>query len=219
MNPKRTANTPLRVLLSDDHSVVRIGFKTMAREWGDVEVVGEAETGEQTVEQFIKLAPDIVVLDISIPGIGGMETIHKIISREPKARVLILSFHENAVLADRALRDGAYGYISKRSSQEMFHNALQQIAGGKKYIDPEIAQEIALQQVTGGSKPFMNLTEREFTVFLLLAEGKTTAQVSKTLHLSPNTINTHYHHIKSKLGVSSKAEMTRLAIRHNLFEA
>ena len=210
---------PVRIVLADAHPVVRIGFRTLSKEWGDVQIVGEAETGEQAVDQFTRHKPDVLVLDMGIPGIGGMETIHKIMAREPKARILILSFHENAILADRALRDGVFGYISKRCPPDNFHRAILQIAQGRKYIDAEIAQEIALQQVTGGSKPFMNLTEREFTVFLLLAEGRSTADVSKALHLSPNTINTHYHHIKNKLGVSSKAEMTRIAIRHNLFEA
>jgi two-component system invasion response regulator UvrY len=210
---------PVRIVLADAHPLVRVGFRTLAKEWGDIQLVGEAETGEQAVDQFTRHKPDVLVLDMAIPGIGGMETIHKVMGREPKARILILSFHENAILADRALRDGVFGYISKRSPPENFHRAVMQIAQGRKYIDAEIAQEIALQQVTGGTKPFMNLTEREFTVFLLLAEGRSTAEVSKALHLSPNTINTHYHHIKNKLGVSSKAEMTRIAIRHNLFEA
>ncbi|NOQ94261.1 MAG: response regulator [Methylophaga sp.] len=208
-----------KVLLVDDHALVRAGFKRLLEDGDKLIVIAEASSGEQAVQEYTKLHPDVVVMDISMPGIGGIGAIERIIARDPEARILVLSVHEDSVFTTRALKAGAKGFIPKRSAPEEMIKAVEQVAQGKMCIDPEIAQQIAMQKLTGSDNIIDVLSQREFEVFRLLAEGKTVNNIAEILSLSPKTVGTHHTNIKQKLDVSNSAELARLAIRSGILDA
>ncbi len=207
------------ILLVDDHELVRAGFRRLLEDGDNVTVVAEANSGEQAVQDYIKYKPDVVVMDISMPGIGGIGAVERIIARDPDAKILILSVHEDSVFTSRALQAGAKGFIPKRSAPEEMIKAVMLVAQGKMSIDPAIAQQIAMQKLTGSDNVLDVLSQREFEVFRLLAEGKTVNEIADILSLSPKTVGTHHTSIKQKLDVSNSAELARLAIRSGLLEA
>jgi two-component system invasion response regulator UvrY len=206
------------VLLVDDHELVRAGFKRLLEDGDTFEVVAESGSGEEAVQDFNKHHPQVVVMDISMPGIGGVGAIERIIAREPSARILVLSVHEDSVFTTRAMQAGALGFIPKRSAPEEMLKAVEMVAQGKTCIAPEIAQQLAMQKLTGSENPLDILSQREFEVFRLLAEGKTVNDIAEILSLSPKTVGTHHTNIKQKLNVSNSAELARLAIRSGLVE-
>jgi len=209
----------IAVLLVDDHDLVRAGFRRLLEDGDLFTVVAEAGSGEQAVQEYTKVHPDVVVMDISMPGIGGIGAIERIITRDPQAHILVLSVHEDSVFTTRALQAGAKGFIPKRSAPEEMIKAVEQVAKGKMYIDPAIAQQIAMQKLTGSENVIEVLSPREFEVFRLLAEGKTVNEIADILNLSPKTVGTHHTSIKQKLDVSNLAELARLAIRSGLLDA
>lgn len=210
---------PMRILLVDDHAVVRAGFKTLLENQGDLCVVAEAESGEAACRQFIEHAPDVVIMDLSMPGVGGIEAIRRIVSRQSDARVLVFSMHEDTLFVEQALQAGARGYIGKSSAPVVLVEAVRQIANGNLYIDPEIAQRLAFQKTKGSDSPFQALSTREFEIVCLLAEGLSVNAVANRLALSYKTVANYATQIKSKLEVDTTAELTRLAIRHGLVKA
>jgi two-component system invasion response regulator UvrY len=209
----------ISLLLVDDHELVRAGFRRLLEDGDTISVIAEANSGEQAVQEYIKHKPDVVVMDISMPGIGGIGAVERIIARDPSAKILILSVHEDSVFTSRALQAGAKGFIPKRSAPEEMIKAVMQVAQGKMSIDPAIAQQIAMQKLTGEDNILDGLSQREFEVFRLLAEGKTVNEIADVLSLSPKTVGTHHTNIKQKLGVSNSAELARLAIRSGLLDA
>ena len=207
---------PTRILLVDDHAVVRAGFKTLLENQGDLRVVAEAESGEAACRQFIEHAPDVVIMDLSMPGVGGIEAIRRIVSRQSDARVLVFSMHEDTVFVEQALQAGARGYIGKSSAPVVLVEAVRQVANGNLYIDPDIAQRLAFQKTKGSDSPFRALSTREFEIVCLLAEGLSVNAIANRLALSYKTVANYATQIKSKLEVATTAEMTRLAIRHGI---
>jgi len=207
------------ILLVDDHDLVRAGFQRLLEDSEQFTVIAEAGSGEQAVQEYMKLKPQVVVMDISMPGIGGIGAIERIIARDPEARVLVLSVHEDSVFTTRALQAGAKGFIPKRSAPEEMIKAVEQVSQGRMCIDPAIAQQIAMQKLSGSDSVFDVLSQREFEVFRLLAEGKTVNDIADILSLSPKTVGTHHTNIRQKLDVSNSAELARLAIRNGLIEA
>jgi len=207
------------VLLVDDHELVRAGFRRLLEDGDMFTVIAEVGSGEEAVVEYAKVQPDVVVMDISMPGIGGIGAIERIIARSPEAKILVLSVHEDSVFTTRALQAGAKGFMPKRSAPEEMIKAVEQVAMGKMCIDPDIAQEIAMQKMTGSENVIDTLSQREFEIFRLLAEGKTVNDIAVTLNLSPKTVGTHHTSIKQKLDVSNSAELARLAIRMGLLEA
>lgn len=210
--------TPVRVMLVDDHAVVRMGFRLLLEGATDLKVAAEASSGEEAVRSFPEVKPDVVVMDISMPGIGGLEAIDRILAREPQARILVLSAHEDIMHARRVLKAGAVGYLTKRSAAEALIDAVRQVAQGKTYLEPSIAQQLALQQLSGDKSPVDMLSEKEFKVFLALARGKSVAEIAEVMSLSPRTVGTHLYNIKQKLGASNSAELAIMAIRAGLVE-
>ena len=208
-----------KVLLVDDHELVRAGFRRLLEDGDKFEVICESGSGEQAVQDFNKHHPDVVVMDISMPGIGGVGAIERIIAREPRAKILVLSVHEDSVFTTRAMQAGALGFIPKRSAPEEMLKAVEMVAQGRTCIAPEIAQQIAMQKLTGSDNPRAVLSQREFEVFRLLAEGQTVNEIADILSLSPKTVGTHHTNIKQKLNVSNSAELARLAIRSGLLDA
>ncbi len=209
---------PIRVMLVDDHAVVRMGFRLLLEGATDLKVAAEANSGEEAVRTFPEVKPDVVVMDISMPGIGGLEAIDRILAREPQARILVLSAHEDSMHARRVLKAGAVGYLTKRSAAEALIDAIRQVAQGKTYLEPSIAQQLALQQLSGDKSPVDMLSEKEFKVFLALAKGKSVAEIAEVMSLSPRTVGTHLYNIKQKLGASNSAELAIMAIRAGLVE-
>ena len=210
----------IRVLLVDDHAVVRTGFRLLLQSLAEISVVAEAESGEAACQRFFELAPDVVVLDLAMPGMGGLEALRRIRARHPEARVLALSAHDDPMHARRALREGAMGFLSKRSAPEALVEAVTAVAAGRRYIDMSLAQKLALAEIEGTAKPpIEQLSEREFEVFIRLAQGATVQKIAEDLKLSASTVGTHLYNIKQKLQVGNQSELTLLAIRNGLIEA
>lgn len=210
----------IRVLLVDDHAVVRTGFRLLLQTSREVAVVGEADSGEAACQSYAELSPEVVVMDIAMPGMGGVEALRRIRARDPQARVLALSAHDDPTHARRALREGALGFLSKRSAPEALLEAIAAVAAGKRYIDPRVAQQLALADIDGTqSSPVRRLSEREFEVFIRLARGASVQRIAEDLRLSTSTVGTHLYNVKQKLGVSNQSELTLIAIRDGLIEA
>jgi two-component system invasion response regulator UvrY len=211
-------SVPINVMLVDDHAVVRMGFKMLLESASDIKVIAEAENGEQAVKQFVEHHPDVVVMDITMPGIGGLEAIERIMAKDNSARILVLSAHEDSVHPKRVLNAGAMGYLTKRSAAEELIKAIRTVAGRKRYLEASVAQQMAIQQLSGETNPVDVLSDREFEVFMALAKGKTTNEIADTLCLSPRTVGTHLYNIKQKLNASNSAEIALIAMRSGLID-
>ena len=206
----------IRVLLCDDHAVVRMGFRLLLQDIDDIEVVGESENGEDVLKLLNTVEADVLVMDLSMPGIGGLETISRVNSKPKPPKILILSAHEDAIHPKRSLKAGATGYLSKRGAADELIKAIKQVSTGGMYVEATIAQKMAVQQLSKEATPVDILSEREFEVFMALANGQTVNQIAEVLHLSPRTVGTHLYNIKQKLNVSNQAELAILAIQSGL---
>ena len=207
----------IRVMLVDDHALVRMGFRMLLAD-AQVQVVAELDSGDGVVAAFQRHQPDVVVMDLSMPGLGGLEALRRLMAQQPQARVLVLSAHEDTAHPQRALRAGALGYLTKRSAPEALIDAVRTVAGGQPYVDAATARTLALAQIRGDASPAERLSEREFSVFLQLARGHSVAQIAEHLKLSPSTVGTHLYHVKQKLGAGNQSELTLVALRWGLIE-
>ncbi len=207
-----------RVMLVDDHVLVRMGFRMLLADAG-IDVVAECGSGEEALPAYAQAGPDVVVMDLSMPGMGGLEAIRRLLAQDPKARVLALSAHEDTAHPQRVLRAGALGYLAKRSAPEALIAAVRAVARGERYLDAQTAQALAMAQIAGEASPAAVLSEREFSVFLHLARGLSVAQIAAALNVSPSTVGTHLYHVKQKLGASNQSELTLVALRWGLIEA
>ena len=209
----------LRVMLVDDHAVVRGGFKVLLQTWDDVQVVAEADSGEEALRIHDSVAPDVVVMDIAMAGMGGIEAIKRLVAKHPQIRVLALSAHEDTSYSKRAFQAGALGYLSKRTAPGVLVDAIRLVAQGKRFIDPGIAQRMAMQDLSGETDPLALLSPREFEVFMQIARGQSVVAVAETLNLSVSTVGTHVHKIKQKLELTNTSEITLLALRQGVIDA
>jgi len=207
----------IRVMLVDDHAVVRMGFR-MLLATAQMEVVAEAESGEEACRDYPRVQADVVVMDISMPGMGGLEALRRLLAHSPEARVLALSAHDATAYAYRALQGGALGYLSKRSAPDALIDAVRAVARGERYVDARIAHRMAQAQVEGEASPSDILSEREFAVFIQLAQGLTVPQIAEQLKLASSTVGTHLYNIKQKLGVANQAELTLIGLRWGLIQ-
>ncbi len=208
----------INVMLVDDHAVVRMGFKMLLESAADIKVIAEAENGETAIKAYMEHKPNVVVMDITMPGMGGLEAIERILAKDSGAKILVLSAHEDSVHPKRVLNAGAMGYLTKRSAAEELIKAIRSVASGKKYIEAGVAQQMAIQQLSGSQSPVDVLSEREFEVFMSLAKGKTTNEIAENLFLSPRTVGTHLYNIKQKLNAQNSAEIALIAMRSGLLE-
>jgi len=209
----------IRVMLVDDHAVVRVGFRMLLSASADIEVIAEADSGELAYQRYAEVQPDVVIMDLSMPGMGGIETVRRLLAKDKSARVLVLSAHEDTAHPKRVLKAGALGYLSKRSAPEELIEAVHAIAAGRIYLDAEIARKLAVQDLGGTAGAVEALSEREFAVFIQLARGQSVNRIAEILNLSPNTVGTHLYNIKQKLGAGNQAELTLIAVRNGLIEA
>lgn len=208
----------INVLLVDDHAVVRTGYKTFLAFSERIGKIYEADRGEMACQLYSRHQPDIVVMDLSMPGMGGLETIRRLITRDPRCKVLVFSIHDELVYVSRALKAGAKGYITKNSAPDILIAAVGAIAQGSIYIDPKLAQQLVMSMATGQdeSAKLKRLSPREFDVFCLLANGYTAKEAAEKLRLSYKTVCNHGTAIKEKMEVKTAAELAMLAGRHGL---
>jgi two-component system invasion response regulator UvrY len=208
--------TPITVMLVDDHALVRAGFRLLIDGSPDIRVAAEAGSGEDAVRRFDEVRPDVVVMEISMPGMGGLEAIRRIHAKARSARILVLSAREDSMHARRALQAGALGYLTKRSAAEALIGAIRRVGQGERFLDAEIARTVATGKLSGAGDPLDTLSEREFDVFLALAKGRSVREVAGVMFLSPRTVGTHLYNIKQKLGVSNSARLALMAVRAGL---
>ena len=211
-------NTPIRVMLVDDHAVVRAGIRRLLEQDPKFSVIAEAETGERAYHIFGEHLPDITITDLSMPGMGGIESIKRIIARYPTAKILVLSMHENAAFASQAIKAGAKGYVAKSGLGEELVNAIEWVLSGQTYLGAEISNKIALQLQHTNGDPMQELSAREFEIFRMLVDGVDINKIATTLNISIKTVSNYQTMIKQKLGVNTPIEMVRLAIRCGLIE-
>lgn len=209
----------IKVMLVDDHAVVRAGYQMLLKNLPDLEVIAEAASGEEAYRLHSTYQPDVIVMDLSLPGISGLETIKRINSRGTKTKILVFSMHEETIFVEQALQAGASGYITKSSAPQLLVEAIKKLSNGEKYIDPELAQQLAIEKSRGQDSPLSDFSAREFEIFCMLAEGLNTSEVAKKLSLSYKTVANYSTQIKTKLDVATVADIARIAIRYNIIQA
>ncbi len=209
----------IRVLIVDDHPIVRTGIRSLLAGAGDIEVVGEAHDGEKCLEEAFRLQPDVITLDVSMPGMSGMEVLKTLKKRSCPAAVLVVSLHPEDRYAIRLLRAGASGYVTKEAPSETLIGAIRKVKGGGKYISPEVAERLAFSIDPDFEGPLHErLSSRELEVMRLLASGKTVTEIGHQLELSVKTISTYRRRILEKMALSSTAEIVRYAVENRIVE-
>lgn len=205
-----------RLLLVDDHAVVRDGYRRLLESRLDLLIVGEAGTAREAFEQYRLLMPDVLVLDLGLPDMGGVELIRRLIQRDADARILIFTMHREPIFATQSLRAGALGYVTKSSPPEVMVRAVYQVAARRQIISPDIAPELALALVNKPGEPLAELSPREFEILRLLLDGSSPDEIGMRLSITAKTVQNCHYQIKAKLGVRSDIELTRVAIRLGL---
>ena len=210
--------TTIRVLLVDDHPVVCAGVRALLECEPDIKVIGEAGTGEEAYTLYREQQPDVVLMDLSMPGFGGLEAIRRMAGRDEKARILVFSIHESEVMLARALEAGAMGFVTKGSSPELLPIAVRRVAAGHRTFSPDLACRRTRAHAKNGRTVLDDLSAREFEVFCLLARGYAVNETAELLSLSPKTVSNHLTNIKRKLQPSGGANLTLIAIQHGIIE-
>jgi DNA-binding NarL/FixJ family response regulator len=209
----------IRVLLADDHAIVRAGLKELLTDAGDITVAGEAANGQEVMACIRAEDYDVAVLDMSMPGRGGIELIKQVKDEKPKLRVLVLTMHSEEQYAVRALKAGASGYLTKDAAADQLVAAIRRIAAGGAYVSPETAERLVLDAAPRAeSAPHTLLSDREFQVLQLIAGGKSVGEIARQLSLSVKTISTHKTRILHKMGLANQAELIRYALEHKLLD-
>lgn len=209
----------IKVLIADDHAVVRQGLKQILAETSEMLVVGEATTGAEALEKARSEQCDVVVLDMAMPGSSGLDILKEIRARHPKLPVLILSMHPEEQFAVRLLKAGASGYLSKESAPEELVKAIRKVVEGGKYVSPVLAERLALDLSADSSKPLhASLSDREFQVMCMMASGKTVTEIAEALSLSVKTVSTYRARILEKMSLNTNAELIRYAIQNQLVD-
>jgi two-component system invasion response regulator UvrY len=210
------------VLLVDDHKLIRTGIKLMLEKTADIRVLGEASSGEEAVEQARALKPQVILMDVSMPGIGGLEATRKLAMSLPDAKVIVLSAQTAEPFPMRLMEAGASGYLTKDSAEDEIITAIRRVNAGERYIAAEIARSLALQAVNrnsnAGGSPFDQLSAREMQVMIMATGGHSVQEISDKLHLSPKTVSTYRSRLFEKLGVANDVELMRLALRYGVLE-
>lgn len=210
----------IKVMLVDDHDLVRTGIKRLLEDQANIKIVGEAVSGEQALEQVSENDPDVVLMDINMPGIGGLEATRKLLQRKPKLKIIVVTMHEDDLFAQRLLKSGAMGYLTKGAKVDEILQAIQAVMDDQRYLCKAIAQQLALSHMAEAeTSPFDNLSERELQVLMMMMDGQTISAISQTLCLSPKTVSTYRARLYSKLGVQNDIELARLALQYGVVES
>lgn len=217
---KPASDRPITVMLVDDHPVVRDGYRHLLETVPDISVVAEASNGEICCSEYKKYKPDVVVLDLSMPGIGGLETMRRVRAYDPDAHILVFSMHASEAMVNHALQAGATGYLAKQSGMGQMIKAVRDVARGERFIDARYAPSDTASRKAGNSSldPLNELSPREFQIFKLMAEGHSVSDIASILSISPKTVGVHHTNVMKKLGLHNTAQVVRLAIRCNVIE-
>lgn len=206
----------IRILIADDHAIVRGGLRQIIATTSDIVVTAEAAHGAEVVDKLRTCSVDLLLLDMTMPGISGVDLIRRVRAEQPALPVLVLSIHDEAQVASRALRAGATGYLTKDSDPDVLLAAIRKLADGGRFIDPKLVDAMVFDTHRGDMAPHEVLSDREFQVLQMLAAGKSINDIADTCSLSAKTISTHKMRLMQKLGLSNNAEVIRYAIRHGL---
>lgn len=209
----------IRVMLVDDHRLVRAGLRRVLADLPDMQVVGEAASGEEALDLARQHLPDVVLMDINMPGMGGLEATRRLVQRYPDLKIIAVTMHTDEPYPTRLLAAGACGYISKDSAADEVVAAIRRVHTGGHYVAADIAGNLAASLIKGGSdSPFEHLSQREMQVMMMLTKGLGTQEISDRLCLSPKTVSTYRYRLFEKLGVSNDVELTRMAMRYGLLD-
>ena len=206
----------IRVFLLDDHALVRTGMRMILSSQTDIEVVGEADSGEAALPQIRTLKPDVVLCDLHLPGISGLEVTERIVRGDFGTRVIVVSVHEDGPFPKRLIEAGASGYVGKGGDANELLRAVRDVSRGKRYLAPSVAQNLALSGIGGSGSPFDMLSPREIEIALLLVRGMRQEEIARRLSLSPKTVNTHKGRMFEKLGIGDTIALARLVTQYGL---
>ena len=206
------------IVLVDDHAVVRAGVRRLLEQEALFDVIGEAESGEKAYHMFGELKPDVMVMDLSMPGMGGLEAIRRILMRHVRARILVLTMHEDLSFANQALKLGAKGYLIKNTLGDDLVKSIQTVSRGEVFLSDEIAKKMAMQSISGEQDPIHELSAREFEIFRLLSEGLEIDAIATTLNISSKTVSNYQTMIKQKLNINTPVELIRYAIKAGIIK-
>lgn len=210
----------IRVLVVDDHQLVRTGTVRLLSDVPGIEIVGEAENGEQAIEMVRDLEPEVVLMDVQMPGIGGLEATRRCLRVDPEVRIIAVTVYEDEPYPSKLLNVGASGYLTKRADVAEMVRAIKRVVGGQRYISSEIAQQLALRPYSKETaSPFEALSNREMQIALMVINGHKVVEISENLSLSPKTVNSYRYRIFDKLDVKNDVGMTKLAIKHGVIDA
>ncbi len=209
----------INIYLVDDHELVRTGIRRIIEDEKSFSVVGEAPDGETAVQWCRNNEADVILMDMNMPGMGGLEATKKIARYQPHAKIIILTIHCEDPLPTKVMQAGAFGYLTKSASPPEMLKAIRQVAHGQRYLSPDIAQQMALSQVNNNDEnPFTSLSERELQITMMLTNGDKISDIAEKLNLSPKTVNSYRYRLFAKLKISGDVELTRLAIRYKMLD-
>ncbi|WP_299018124.1 UvrY/SirA/GacA family response regulator transcription factor [uncultured Photobacterium sp.] len=209
----------INVFLVDDHELVRTGIRRLLEDVRGIKVVGEADSGEEAVKWCRNQHADIILMDMNMPGIGGLEATRKILRFNPDVKIIVLTIHTENPFPTKVMQAGAAGYLTKGAGPDEMVNAIRMVNSGQRYISPEIAQQMALSQfVPDSENPFKDLSERELQIMMMITKGQKVTEISEQLNLSPKTVNSYRYRLFNKLDINGDVELTHLAIRHGMLD-
>lgn len=212
-------NNVIKIILADDHELVRTGIRRILDDEQDFNVIAEAKSGEDAVLLCRRNAPDIVLMDVNMPGMGGLEATKKVLRMSENTRVICLSMHKEHPIPAQVMQIGAYGFLTKDAEPDEMIRAIYKVAAGQKYLPPEIAQSIAISKLSpDGDNPFEVLSDRELSIALRLTRGRRVPEIASELCINAKTVNTYRYRMFEKLGVTTDVELTHLALRHKLID-
>ena len=209
----------IKVLLTDDHALVRNGIRRLLEDSEQIEIIGEADSGESCIQLSQTLKPDVILMDVNMPGIGGVEASRRILQRDPGQKIIILTIHTEQTFPKRLLEIGAKGYLTKECDTREMITAIESVHRGGSYIEPRIAQQLALSMLPGNeNNPVDRLSRREFQVMLMISHGQSNNEISEKLCLSPKTISTYRSRLLEKLGAHSEVDLIKIAVEQGMVD-